>query len=79
MVKDVLKRFSTLALAALMVLTMLPVMAMAATTTLDVGVDGLSAEADPDVWKFNSGTLEGEVVPTGGCLYSSNFNADLCE
>ena len=67
MVKDVLKRFSTLALAALMVLTMLPVMAMAATTTLDVGVDGLSAEADPDVWKFNSGTLEGEVVPTGGC------------
>ena len=46
---------------------MLPVMAMAATTTLDVGVDGLSAEADPDVWKFNSGTLEGEVVPTGGC------------
>ena len=67
MVKDVLKRFSTLALAALMVLTMLPVMAMAATTTLDVGVDGLIAEADPDVWKFNSGTLEGEVVPTGGC------------
>ena len=46
---------------------MLPVMAMAATTTLDVGVDGLIAEADPDVWKFNSGTLEGEVVPTGGC------------
>ena len=69
MVKDVLKRFSTLALAALMVLTMLPVMAMAADLSVTT-IDGLTAsytEGDYVSWSVSGNEITGDIHGNSGC------------
>ena len=65
MVKDVLKRFSTLALAALMVLTMLPVMAMAADLSgLTDTTIGLNAGSS-GTWKAIGTRITGSINGDG--------------
>ena len=65
MVKDVLKRFSTLALAALMVLTMLPVMAMAADLSgLTDTTIGLSADSS-GTWEAIGTRITGSINGDG--------------
>ena len=83
--KQVFKRFLSLALAMLMVLTLLPAMtttAWAATSGTVTGLTdkniGLSFTGDADdAWSANGTSITGAVTSTGGTCSDTSYNSTL--
>ena len=83
--KQVFKRFLSLALAMLMVLTLLPAMtttAWAATSGTVTGLAdeniGLSFSGDADdAWNATGTTITGSVVSVGGTCSDTSYNSTL--
>ena len=67
--KESARRFGVLLLAVVMVLSLLPVIEMpaSAATSLNTGIDGLTASYDGGTWSAANGVLTGSATGTGGC------------
>ena len=84
--KQVFKRFLSLALAMLMVLTLLPAMTTTAWAATSGTVTGLadeniglsfSGDADGDIWTANGTSITGSVTGTAGTCSDSHYNSTL--
>ena len=65
MAKNVLKRFTSIILATLMVILMLPAdLFQVYAASVNTGVTGLSAEYDSGTWSASGGTITGSVKTT---------------
>ena len=89
MLKRVMKRFSSLMLAALLLLSIMPAIslpALAATngtilglsdTNIGLSFKGTAGNAAEDPWAASGTTISGSVVSVGGTCSTTHYNSTL--